>query len=217
MKGLLWLFGIFLLAIPFAYYFLKPTDAPLPVINPVDVNDSLVEKDLLSKGYGHKIGDFEFLNQDSAWLSSDDITGKIWVAEYFFTTCGSICPKMNQQMKRVQANFKGDKEVVILSFTVTPEIDTVAQMKKHADFLGAQLPQWQLLTGDKAKLYRLARRSFFLLKPAEAANLGDAGNDFIHTNNFVLVDQQRRIRGYYDGTDAKEVDRMMRDIQRLKN
>jgi protein SCO1 len=216
MKKWIWLLGLMLVAIPLAYFYMKPKDKPLPVINPVDVNDSLVDSDLLRRGFGHKIGDFEFLNQDGVSVSSADFKGKIWVAEYFFTTCGSICPKMNQQMKRVQNKFKGEAEVVILSFTVTPEIDTVAQMKKHANFLGAKLPQWQLLTGNKEDLYRLARRSFFLLKPAEAENMGDAGNDFIHTNNFVLVDQERRIRGYYDGTNALEVDKMMKDIQSLK-
>lgn len=216
MKALLWLVGIFIVAIPFGYFFLKPSEKPLPVINPVDVKDSLVDADLLKKGYGHRIGDFAFLNQDSVLVSSDDFEGKVWVAEYFFTTCGSICPQMNQQMKRVQQKFSGDNSLVILSFTVTPEIDTVAQMRKHAEFLGAELPQWQLLTGEKEDLYRLARRSFFLLKPAEAENMGDAGNDFIHTNNFVLIDKKRRIRGYYDGTNAKEVDKMMGDIKRLQ-
>jgi protein SCO1/2 len=216
MKGIYWLIAVFVLAIPFAYYYVTPKDKPLPIINPVDVNDSLVDAELLRKGFGHTIGDFSFLNQNGETLSSSDIDGKIWVAEYFFTTCGSICPKMNKQMQRVQTAFKGDENLVILSFTVTPEIDTVAQMKKHADFLGAELPQWQLLTGDKSELYNLARKSFFLLKPAEAANMGDAGNDFIHTNNFVLVDQKRRIRGYYDGTNASEVDKMMNDIERLK-
>jgi protein SCO1/2 len=216
MKGFLWLLAVIVLAIPFAYYYMRPEEKPLPIINPVDVNDSLVDSELLRKGMGHTIGDFKFKNQNGDWLTSSDIDGKIWVAEYFFTTCGSICPKMNKQMQRVQTAFSGDKDLVILSFTVDPETDTVAQMKNHADFLAAKLPQWQLLTGDKTELYSLARKSFFLLKPAEAENMGDAGNDFIHTNNFVLVDQKRRIRGYYDGTNAVEVNKMMNDIERLK-
>jgi protein SCO1/2 len=216
MKRFFWLIIIFIIGLPVAYYYVKPKDKPLPVINPVDVNDSLVATDLLRKGYGHKIGDFAFWNQDSVMVTNKDFKGKIWVAEYFFTTCGSICPIMNQQMQRVQKAFSGDKSVVFLSFTVDPKTDTVAQMKRHADYLGAELPQWQLLTGKKEDLYQLARRSFFLLKPAEAQNLGDAGNDFIHTNNFVLIDKERRIRGYYDGTRAKEVNQMMNDIERLK-
>jgi protein SCO1 len=216
MKKWIWLLVIVGAGIPFAYLYMQPTPKPLPIINPVDVNDSLVDADLLRKGFGHTIADFEFTNQDGKSFSSKEIEGKIWVAEYFFTTCGSICPKMNKQMIRVQDHFKTDKELVILSFTVNPEVDTVAQMKRHADQLGAMLPQWQLLTGKKDDLYALARKSFFLLKPAEAENMGDAGNDFIHTNNFVLVDQQQRIRGYYDGTNAKEVDQMMLDIHRLE-
>lgn len=216
MKGFFWLAVIFIIGLPVAYYYVKPKDKPLPVINPVDVNDSLVANDLLRKGYGHKIGDFAFLNQDSVLMTSKDFEGKVWVAEYFFTTCGSICPKMNKQMQRVQSAFSGDKDVVILSFTCDPKTDTVAQMKKYADQMKAELPQWQFLTGSKEDLYQLARRSFFLLKPAEAENMGDAGNDFIHTNNFVLIDKQRRIRGYYDGTNAIEVNQMMNDIERLK-
>ena len=216
MKGYLWLIGIFVIAIPVGYFYLKPDEKPLPVINPVDVNDSLVDQDLLRKGFDHRIGDFKFLNQDSALLSSKDIKNKIWVAEYFFTTCGSICPKMNEQMRRVQKAFKGENDVVILSFTCYPEIDTVAQMRKHAEFLGAELPQWQLLTGDKNKLYNLARRSFFLLKPAEVKKQGDGGSDFIHTDNFVLIDKKRRIRGYYNGTKPDEVSQMMKDITRLQ-
>lgn len=216
MKGFFWLAVIFIIGLPVAYYYVKPKDKPLPVINPVDVNDSLVANDLLRKGYGHKIGDFAFLNQDSVVMTSKDFEGKVWVAEYFFTTCGSICPKMNKQMQRVQSAFSGDKDVVILSFTCDPKTDTVAQLKKYADQMKAELPQWQFLTGSKEDLYQLARRSFFLLKPAEAKNMGDAGNDFIHTNNFVLIDKQRRIRGYYDGTNAIEVNQMMNDIERLK-
>lgn len=216
MKGILWLIVIFVLAIPIAYYYISPKEKPLPIINPVDLNDSLVDTELLRKGIGHTIGDFNFQNQSGEWLASEDIEGKIWVAEYFFTTCGSICPKMNKQMQRIQQKFKTDRNLVLLSFTVDPETDTIAQMRNHADILGAKLPQWQFLTGEKSKLYGLARKSFFLLKPAEAANLGDAGNDFIHTNNFVLVDQKRRIRGYYDGTNAKEVDKLMSDINSLK-
>lgn len=122
---------------------------------------------------------------------------------------------MNQQMQRIQERFKGEKKFNILSFTVDPETDTPAQLlsyaKKHGYFPG----QWHFITGNKDSLYRLARTSFFVLKPAEAQNLGDAGSDFIHTNNFVLVDQNRQIRGYYDGTNASEVDQLMEDIDIL--
>ena len=114
----------------------------------------------------------------------------------------------------VQA-YKNEKEFKILSFTVDPDKDDVEAMKNYANGHGANPNQWWFLTGTKEKLYELARKSFFVLKPAEAKNLGDVGSDFIHTNNFVLVDQQKRIRGYYDGTSEKEVDQLIHDIDQL--
>ena len=122
---------------------------------------------------------------------------------------------MNQQMQRVNEAFKKEKNLKIFSFTVDPETDDVAQMKKYAKSHQATSGKWHFLTGKKEDLYSLARKSFFVLKPAEAQNLGDAGSDFIHTNNFVLVDKQLRIRGYYDGTSEKEVNQLILDVNRL--
>jgi protein SCO1/2 len=119
-------------------------------------------------------------------------------------------------MQRVDAAFKNDLDIQIFSFTVDPETDDVQQMKKYATSHQATSGKWHFLTGEKADLYALARKSFFVLKPAEAQNLGDAGSDFIHTNNFVLVDKQLRIRGYYDGTSEKEVNQLISDIKRLQ-
>jgi protein SCO1/2 len=122
---------------------------------------------------------------------------------------------MTEQMQRIHNEFKQNDELKLLSFTVDPEVDTVAQMKWYADIHDADAKQWHFLTGDKEELYQLARRSYFVLKPAEAQNLGDAGSDFIHTNNFVLVDRQSRIRGYYDGTSELEVGQLIHDIYLL--
>lgn len=195
---------------------IKPTKVKdLPVINPVDVNEEMVDPELLRIGYGHTIGKFSFLNQEGKLITQEDVKGKVFVAEYFFTTCGTICPIMNQQMQRVHKAYKGNSDFQILSFTVNPEVDTVEQMKRYADQHGADSKQWFFLTGTREKLYDLARKSFFVLKPAEAENQGDVGSDFIHTNNFVLVDKQMRIRGYYDGTNAKEVDELIGDIELL--
>ena len=124
---------------------------------------------------------------------------------------------MNQQMQRVHSAFIQDQGVKIFSFTVDPEIDTVEQLKRYAESHQATPGKWHFLTGNKADLYALARKSFFVLKPAEAQNLGDAGSDFIHTNNFVLIDKNLRIRGYYDGTSLKEVNELISDIKRLQN
>ena len=187
----------------------------LPIINPIDVTNELVDSTIQRKGYGHKIQSFEFLNQYGNKFSDKDLANSVYVVEYFFTTCSTICPKMNTQMKVLQKKFKGVKNFKILSFTVQPEIDSVPVLKKYAEEYGAENGQWHFLTGEKKKLYALARKSFFLLKPAEAQNLGDANSDFIHTNNFVLIDKNKRIRGYYDGTSAKEVEKLARDIQKL--
>lgn len=187
----------------------------LPILNPIDIDESVVDPELLRIGQGHTIGDFKFQNQEGKWITRQDVAGKVFVAEYFFTTCKTICPIMTMEMERVAEKFKGNKDVKILSFTVDPENDDVEQMKRYADSHQADANQWHFLTGEKTELYALARKSFFLLKPAEAENLGDAGSDFIHTNNFVLVDKKGRIRGYYDGTNSNGVDHLMRDIHYL--
>lgn len=187
----------------------------LPVYNPVDMREEMVDSSIQRVGYGHTIGNFSFLNQDGKTITQKDVKGKVFVAEYFFTTCGTICPRMNKQMQRVQKKFANNPKLKILSFTVMPEVDTVEQMKLYAIGHKAISEQWHFLTGDKKELYNLARKSFFVLKPAEAENLGDAGSDFIHTNNFVLVDKGMQIRGYYDGTSAKDVSVLLEDIKLL--
>lgn len=205
---------IVITSIIIGYFILKPapSEENLPVINPVDLNEEMVDPTMLRIGYGHKIGPFSFQNQNNKEVTLEAVRGKVFVVEYFFTTCGTICPKMNAQMQRVQEKFRGNENFKILSFTVNPEVDTVEQMKRYADEHNADHSQWHFLTGTREKLYELARKSFFVLKPAEAQNLGDVGSDFIHTNNFVLVDKQLRIRGYYDGTNPKEVDKLMKDV-----
>lgn len=211
--------GIVVMGIAIAYYFTstKANEKKLPIIQPRDLNAEMVNPELLEVGIGHRIGDFSLLNQKGETITLDDVKGKVFVAEYFFTTCQSICPKMTAQMTRVQKKFKGNNDFKMLSFTVYPEHDTVEVMKEYAEKHKAIEGQWHFLTGNKEELYHLARNSFFVLKPAEAANLGDAGSDFIHTNNFVLVDQELRIRGYYDGTNISEVNVLMEDIQILLN
>ena len=216
MKRVLFLIILFAICIPVGYFLIKPKEQKdLPIINPIDLQEEMVDPEMLRIGQGHTIGDFSFKNQDNKTINQNDIEGKVFVAEYFFTTCKSICPIMNEQMQRVQKAIKGNSNVKILSFTVDPETDTVAQMKRYANSHNVVKGQWHFLTGKKEDLYRLARKSFFVLKPAEAANQGDVGSDFIHTNNFVLVDQKKRIRGYYDGTSSKEVTQLISDIKIL--
>lgn len=216
MKRILFLVVFFILGVTITYFMIKPSkEKSLPVINPVDVKKEMVDPELLRIGYGHKIGNFSFLNQDGKVVTQQDVKGKVFVAEYFFTTCGTICPIMNVQMQRVHKVYQANNNVRILSFTVDPKVDTVAQMKRYAVAHGADAKSWFFLTGTQEKLYELARKSFFVLKPAETENQGDVGSDFIHTNNFVLVDKEMRIRGYYDGTNPKEVDELIGDIALL--
>lgn len=189
----------------------------LPIYNPIDIDPEAVDPELLRIGRGHTVGDFSFSNQNGQLITQNDIDGKVFVAEYFFTTCATICPIMNKEMQRVQQAFSNKKDFKILSFTVDPANDDVQQMKHYSTLHQADDAMWWFLTGEKSKLYELARKSFFVLKPAEAQNLGDAGGDFIHTNNFVLVDKKKRIRGYYDGTNAEEVDQLIIDIDLLLN
>jgi protein SCO1/2 len=193
----------------------KPETEALPIINPIDVPEDMVDPELLRVGYGHTIGKFSFKNQNNKTITQEDVRGKVYVVEYFFTTCKTICPRMNAQMQRVHEKFRKNDDVKILSFSVDPETDTVEQLKRYADAHNSKGNQWNFLTGKRDAIYALARTSFFTLKPTEAENQGDVGSDFIHTNNFVLVDKLMRIRGYYDGTNPKDVDKMMHDMELL--
>lgn len=216
MKRIFFVFCFLVVCVSFGYFILqKKVEKKLPVLNPIDLKKEMVDPELLRIGQGHQIGDFQFKNQYNESITQSEIDEKVFVAEYFFSTCQSICPLMNKQMKRVHEKFKDVSNFKILSFTVDPDVDNSEQLLRYSNTLNTKKGQWHFLTGDKEDLYLLARTSFFILKPAEAQNLGDAGSDFIHTNNFVLVDQKKRIRGYYDGTNEKEVTELIGDISLL--
>jgi protein SCO1/2 len=160
----------------------------------------------------HHIANFSLTNQNGKTITQDDYKNKIYVADFFFTTCQSICPIMTDNMTQVQKAFLHDDDVKILSYSVTPEIDTVAQLKRYAEEKGVNDSKWNLVTGDKKQIYELARKSYFVVK-----TVGDGGPfDMIHTENFVLVDKDRQIRGFYDGTDLKDIDKLIDDIKTLK-
>lgn len=214
-------FGLYLAWTVVAIFMNKENEedkkAKLPIINPVQVDPQLVDQSVRLKGLNHRIGDFSFTNQNGETITQEFIKDKVFVVEYFFTTCGSICPIMNKEMQRVQDRFKDSGDVVILSHTVWPEVDSVEQMKRYAESHGADDKMWQFLTGSREDLYHMARTNYFTLKPAEVEGTGDGESDFIHTNNFVLIDKQKRIRGYYDGTNPDDVNKMMVDIENILN
>lgn len=160
----------------------------------------------------HTIGRFRLVNQDSAIITNETLRGKIYVADFFFTSCRTICPIMKTQMKRVYDQIKGDPDVLIVSHTIDPEYDTVGKLHDYAERLGAESDQWHFLTGNKDSIYYLAQTSYF----ATAMEDQSQPDGFIHSGAFLLIDRKGRIRGKYDGTDEKEVDQLVADIKILK-
>ena len=185
---------------------------PLPIYQPSNVSSNLVDSTLLDVRKYHTIADFSLINQNGDTITQDNYKDKIYVADFFFTTCQSICPIMTGQMLRVQNAILNDDDVMLLSHSVTPEIDSVAQLKRYAIEKGVIDKKWNLVTGDRKQIYDLARKSYMAVKDNTFGN----PYDMIHTENFVLVDKKRQIRGYYDGTKPEEIDRLLNDIKILK-
>lgn len=207
--------GIIVVGLTIMSYYFIIEKQNLPIFSPADVNAELVDPEV-RKGGSHYIADFKLTDQKGNELVSDWLDDKIYVADFFFTTCQTICPKMTTQMSAVAEAYEGDDDIRLLSFTVLPEIDTPEILGTYAEVNGVNYDQWRMLTGPKSKIYELARKSYFTLKEAEVGQ-GDGGDsDFIHTNNFVLVDGKGRIRGYYDGTSIAETEKLIDDIKILK-
>ncbi len=210
-------FGIFLfvlsaIIITIIYNILSP-EKRLPVYQPNMVNNELVDSTLQEVRKYHTIKDFELYNQNGDTITQDFYKDKIYVADFFFTTCQTICPIMTDHMLQVQEKLKNDEDVLLLSHTVIPNADSVPQLKKYALEKGVIDSKWNLVTGNKKDIYDLARKSYLASKSD-----GDGGPfDLIHTENFVLVDKERRIRGFYDGTDPKAIEELLTDIEILKN
>ncbi len=156
----------------------------------------------------HKIPDFKFLNQDSLWISEKDMAGKIYVADFFFTTCPTICPKMKTQLLRIYDKFAEEDRVRILSHTIDPEYDGVRVLKDYAKKLNINSPRWNLVTGKKSDIYRLGEKSYMVTAQEDANEEGG----FVHSGAFILVDKNRHVRGIYDGTKEEDVNHLIEDI-----
>ena len=194
------------------YYVNKPIET-LPIYSPSMVSKELVEENIQFIKKYHKIKDFSMKNQNGETITQEFYNDKIYVADFFFTTCPTICPIMTENMGYIQEKIKNDSDVLLLSFSVTPEIDSVEKLKKYALEKNVIDSKWNLVTGNKKDIYNLARTSYLVAKTN-----GDGGKyDMIHTENFVLVDKEKRIRGFYDGTNSKEMDQLLNDIKILKN
>lgn len=204
---------VFIVGIYGAYQILKP-ERRLPVYNPSDLDRRLVAEELQRQGRQHRTLPFSLVNQYGDTITQDSTAGKIYVADFFFTVCPDICKDMAAQKRRLQAQLGKEEDFMILSHSVTPVYDSVPVLRAYGELHGAQRGFWHLLTGPKPEIYRLARESYFAV--LDQGGKGDE-SDFIHTENFVLVDRKNRLRGFYDGTDSAAVDQLIADYRLLKS
>jgi len=205
------LLGLSIVIIFLFYNALQPKKM-LPIYQPADFNPELVDTSVQHVKKYHTVSDFSLVNQNGTAITQEDYKNKIYVADFFFTTCPTICPIMTKNMAFIQEQILDDEEVMLLSHSVTPVIDSVPQLKKYALEKGVIDRKWNLVTGDKKQIYQLARKSYMAVKDD-----GDGGPfDMIHTENFILVDKQRRIRGTYDGTNPEEIEELLQDLAILK-
>ncbi|MBJ7879766.1 SCO family protein [Gelidibacter salicanalis] len=184
----------------------------LPIYQPSMVNFEMVDSTVQYQSKYHKIADFSLINQNGDTITQEDYKDKIYVADFFFTTCQTICPIMTDHMVQIQEKIMTDDEIMLLSHSVTPEIDSVAQLKRYAVEKGVIDSKWNLVTGDKKQIYELARKSYLAVK---TDGNGDA-YDMIHTENFMLIDKKRQIRGFYDGTKPEDIEQLLEDIKILE-
>jgi protein SCO1/2 len=200
-----------IVVIPIFYHLLK-VDSRLKIYNPADVNPRLVHESILHVQKNHTIADFKLINQNGDTITNNEYEGKIYIADFFFTRCQNICIAMAYNMSELQEYYKNEDDILFLSHSVTPEIDSISVLKEYANNKGVIDGKWNVTTGRKKHIYELARKSYFAV--LDEGN-GDE-NDFIHTEQFILVDKERRIRGFYDGTDKNEMKKLKEDVVLLK-
>jgi len=196
-----------------SFYFILQPKLSLPIYSPSMVSEELVEEDIRYVKKYHSISNFSLTNQNGELINQEFYQNKIYIADFFFTTCPDICPKMTENMGYLQNELKNQTDVLLVSFSVTPNIDSVSVLRAYADLKGVDDSKWNLFTGSKKDIYELARKSFLVAK-----NDGDGGKyDMIHTENFVLIDKENRIRGFYDGTNEVEMNKLLKDVKILQN
>lgn len=204
-------FFVFSVITLYLFYTALTPAKTLPIYNPSDVNPEMVDTTVQYISKYHTIADFSFTNQNGKIITQKDYEGKIYVADFFFTSCGSICPKMTTNLVDVQKAFINNPDVKILSYTVTPEIDSVPVLKEYALKNGVNDLKWNLVTGDRKAIYTLARKSYLAVKQGKP----EEQYDMVHTENFVLVDTKKRVRGFYDGTNKEDIKRLIEDVNWL--
>jgi len=204
---------LFLMLIIYGAIVYQVYKGELAVYSPADVNPELVDKSLQNLSENHVVSDFELINQNGKIITQYVYEDKIYVADFFFTSCTTICPVMTHNMVKIQNEFLNDDDIMLLSLSVTPTIDNIPKLREYANDKGVIDSKWNVTTGDKKHIYELARKSYFAV-----TDEGDGGlQDFIHTSNFILVDKNKQIRGIYNGIDNKEILRLINDIKILIN
>lgn len=183
----------------------------LPIMNPSDVNVELVDSTVQHVSKYHTIADFSFTNQNGKTITQKDYKGKVYVADFFFTTCQTICPKMTSNMTEIQKAFLNNPKVMLLSHSVLPDTDSVPVLKEYALKNGVVDGKWNLVTGNKKEIYGIARKSYLAVKTGSPDQL----YDMVHTENFILVDTKQRVRGFYDGTKTEDITRLIQDVKWL--
>ncbi|MEQ6118774.1 SCO family protein [Reichenbachiella sp. MALMAid0571] len=183
----------------------------LPIYGQQKIENRMEGGKTVSDTIPHTISDFSFIDQDSTVITNETFKGKIYISDFFFTSCPTICPAMKKQMLRVYDKFLENDKVSILSHTIDPAYDNVAVLKEYSERLGVKSSKWHFVTGDEQAIYDIGEKSYMVTAGADA----DAPGGYIHSGAFLLVDMDRRIRGVYDGTIADEVDVLMNDIERL--
>lgn len=203
-------FVIFFTAVLVAYFMYFKPEEDLPVYQPSQLNPALVDPSAM-RAEDHRILDFELVNHLGDTVTLADVEGQILMVDFFFSRCATICPLMTQNLKRIHDRLDAQMPVRILSHSVTPQADSVSVLNRYAEKHGANPELWWFLTGEKKEIYKLARRSYF-----SCLDEGDGGfQDFVHTENIVLVDEKGRLRGFYDGTDSKAMSHLFNDLQVL--
>ena len=203
-------FVIFFTSVMVAYFMYFKPEEDLPIYQPSQLNPALVDPSAM-RAEDHRILDFELVNHIGDTVTLADVEGQILVVDFFFSRCATICPLMTRNLQRVHDRLDPELPVRILSHSVTPQADSVSVLNRYAEKHDANSDLWWFLTGEKKEIYKLARRSYF-----SCLDGGDGGfQDFVHTENIVLVDQKGRLRGFYDGTDSKGMSQLFNDLQFL--
>ncbi|MFC0603310.1 SCO family protein [Winogradskyella pulchriflava] len=204
-------FSVLCVAIIAIIYNILNVEKPLPIYQPVNFEPKLVDSTIQHIEKYHTVADFSLINQNGDTITQDTYKDKIYIADFFFTTCKTICPIMTDHMVYIQNNVLEDNDILLLSHSVTPEIDSVAQLKRYANKKGVVDSKWNLVTGDRKEIYDLARKSYLVVEDDGMGNYG-----MVHTENFALIDKKRQIRGVYSGIRKSAIDSLLKDIETLK-